>query len=389
MALIRRWWLSLPVLVALVALVTLLPPRVPSADRVWFGLVYVAGAEVYGGASPSPYRRDVQEAVRVQETAVEQAGLSDSVLAAAHGARALRSSDGAVTVVYEAPLSADSARFWLDAASRELALYPSPGTRGMPLVVALFANPTRAGGKRIASWTVRELVDQAETSNACIVLVDLFNKPDWMRAASYVAHDASGRPVTRWLGACALYARFGSPGAMVGRWSVGDATFWYRWYPLTSQLVDARRVVRRRQLQPTIGPDDLPWWAARWLAVGCVRGAAQACLRATGLDTWGQLPYSAFMTIPPERVLAFLLASSTPQQFAALWRSPLKPDAALANAYQTPAATLVRDALRHWYEVPPAGGPHLDATAAVTGAGWAVLALLLALLAGRRWRAAA
>ena len=325
--------------------------------------------------------------MRVQELAARNAALAESILRVARGPRALRSADGVVRLVYEAPLTADSARFWLDGVTRELALYPAAGGGGMPLVVALFSAPERAREKTASYWTTRELVQQTRAASACVVTVNLFSTAEWLRAGTYVAHDAARRAVTRWLSACGLYARFGSPGPMVERWAVGDVRRWYRWYPLTSQLVDARRPVRRRDIQPMLGESDLPWWAARWLEAGCLLGATSACLRATGLDAWGVAPYSAWETVPPERVLASLLASGSPERFAAFWRSPLRAEAAVASAYHAPAAGLVRDALLHWYRVPSSGGPRVDARVALAGVVWAALAVLLAMLAGRRWKA--
>jgi len=387
MALNRQAWLWGPVLAALLLLVALLPPRVPEEDRGPFPFVRTSSPVFWGGNAPASYRRDVQTALRVQQASVQHAALADSILAASRGPRALHATDGAVTLVYETPLGADSARFWLDAVTRELELYPRAGAAGMPLVVALLSDPARERGDVAWYWTVRELLDRAGSGHACIVTVNFYARAEWVRAATYVAHDASGRPVTRWLGACALYARFGAPGAAVERWAVGDARLWYQWYPLTTTLLEARRTVRRREVRNGLGSYDAPWWTPAWLAGSCLRGAPSPCLRAMGLET-GDRDWYADATLSPARLLAFLLAAGAPERFAAFWHSAAPAASALATAYGAPAGTLVQDALRHWYEVPSPGGPRTDARTVLVGLAWALLAVWLGLVAGRRRQSA-
>lgn len=385
---LRRWaWLWGPVVAALLAMVALLPPRVPTGAYPVLGIWPTVDLAYRPEYRPRVYAADLQDARRKQEARLHHAILVDSIIVAARGPHALRSDSAPITVVYEAPLTSDSARSWLRAATREIAVYPEAGPGGMPIVVALLSNPVRARGRSggIYYWGVQQLFDQASAAGACVVAVSLF-RPGTMRLA--VGHDASGKVVSRVLGTCALYGRFGAPGPGVARWALEDAGDWYWWEPLTVELRDARRPVRRWEVEhdqriggsPTVGE-------VRWLEIGCLHGSASACARTAGLAS---VPEDAFQVIyvgaasRRGRLIAHLLATGTPAQFAAFWRSSQPVSGALASAYGVPAGDLALAALRHWYAVPPVGGPRADPRTVLLGLGWAVLALAIALAAGRR-----
>jgi hypothetical protein len=388
---LKRWrWVWGPVLAALLVAIAVLPPRVPTRGlSTLFGVLsYGSYLYRYGYETQKPrsqFRDDVQNARSVQKWRLRRAILADSILTVARSPRALRSEDGQVTLVYEAPLTADSARVWLGAATRELALYPKVGTSGVALVVALLSTPARArpGNAELRyEWGVQALVDQAASAGACVVTVNLL-RDNWGRPS--FGHDLAGKPVTRVLGPCALYARFGLPGIEVSQWAAaGFGSSW--WNPLTAQLLDARRLVRRYQI-PRDRDWGNPWFGeVRWVEVGCLRGAAALCLRAAGL---GRHPESAYIygaaALARGQVMAQLLATGTPEQFAAFWKSPRPAVEALASAYGQRPAKLAMAAFEHWYSAPAEDERWGNAGGLAAGLAWVVLALALAVVAGRRW----
>ncbi len=390
MALTRWRWIGGPVVAALAVAIAILPPRVPSGDTVRFGFLfgpsYVAGPVQPGR---SPFVTDVLTARRIQAYRLRRARVADSIVGVARGPRALHSPDGRITVVYERPLTADSARSWLDAATRELALYSGGGRPAMPVVVALLTDTVRDRLEHRADnlWGVQELVDQAASAGACVTTVNLVWGERWLRAP--VGHDSDGHVVSRVLGACALYARFGLPGPGASR--LVEYGLEFSWQdPMTVQVLEARRHVLKLELERTVEGYALPWFGVvRWAAVGCLDGVDALCLRSAGLewepDSWEA--YSSYGAAGRVKLIGYLLATGTPAEFGAFWRSPLPPTEALTAAYGRPAGELVRAALEHWYTVPEPAAPLGSARNALAGLTWAGLALALSLAAGRRWQA--
>jgi len=277
----------------------------------------------------------------------------------------------------------DSARFWLDAVVHELDAYPPATGATLPLVVALFSDPARTKVPG-SYWDVEELPDQVAAKHACVAAVALSSVPSWQQA--YVGHVAAGRPATRVLDACGLVARYGAPGPQVGDWAWGDATYWSARTILVRQLVDGRRPLLRGEIRR----DESLWWPRgdQWRDVGCARGIATACLYTSGLAGHDVPVLARYRSpvLPPERLMAYLLATGTPAQFVSFWRSADPPAVALERAYGKPPGDLARAALRHWYAEPAPGGPGASGGMLLTAVGWAVLAVALALVAGRRWR---
>lgn len=387
---LKRWVrIAGPVVAALAVAIAILPPRVPSAGAVWVGLFFW-GNTGYRPAERSEFASDVLRARRIQEWRLRRALLADSILKAARGPRALRSKDGRVTVVYEKPLTADSARFWLDAASRELALYPEAGAPGMPLVVALLSDTARdlLRNRVNSPWGIQELVEQAATAGACVVTVGLTRRGEW--SGQVVGRDAEGHPVSRILGACALYAQFGLPGPGTSRWVASSVRDWARVDPVTPQLVEAKHRVLKFDLQRVEGY-SAPWYGVvRWLEVGCLEGSDVLCLRTAGLDpeSYGQGPSLVYdHALAGGRLLAYLVATGNEEQFAAFWHSGQRPAEALSSAYGRPAGAVVRATLEHWYAPPARPAPWGAARNLVTGLVWLALALAVAFAASRRWTA--
>jgi hypothetical protein len=386
---LTRWrWIGGPVVAALAVAIAILPPRVPSGDTVQFGFFsgpgYVAGS---AQAGRSQFVSDVLAARRIQAWRLRRARVADSIVSVARGPRALRSPGRQITVAYERPLTADSARFWLDAATRELALYPGGPRVRIPVVVALLSDTVRDRPERRADnmWGVQELVDQAASVGACVVTVNLIPRQSWLQPA--VGHDAAGHAVGRVLGACALYARFGLPGPGVSRW-VGSGFEYSGRSPIT-MLQEARRHVFRLQLQHTFGPFELEsYGGVRWAVVGCLTGVDTLCLRSAGLsrESGSQGPYWFYSTVGRVEVISYQLATGTPEAFGAFWRSPLPPAEALAAAYGRPAGGLVMTALRHWYWAPAPAARWGGARNVLAGLAWVGLALAASLAAGRHWK---
>ncbi len=388
---LRRWrWVWGSALAALLVAIALLPPRVPSEGNSLFRFSGWSGYAYQIVNERSQFRNDLQSAEWTQKGRLRRAILADSILKAARGRGALRSEDGVITLVYETPLSADSARLWLSAAARELALYPMGPAPGMHLVVALLSNPQRAGpGSPGASaeWGVRELLDQAASTGGCVVTVNLLPGRTLGRPA--VGHDLAGKPVSRVLGACALYARFGAPGPEVSRWAVAGLSSGWWWDPLTAQLNEARRRVRRLELPRGVDWGSSPWFGeVQWVEIGCLRGAAALCLRTAGLgpEPDSPFPYYRYSSLSRTKFLAYLLATRTPAQFAAFWRSPQPAAAALGSAYAEPAGMLAMSAFEHWYTAPAPSGLWENARSLLAGLGWVGLALALSIVASRHWK---
>ena len=387
---LKRWIrIAGPVVAALAVAIAILPPRVPSPGAVWVGLFFW-GAAAHPQSGRSEFASDVRSARQIQAWRLRRALLADSIRKAARGPRAVKSKDGLVTVVYEKPLTADSARFWLEAAARELALSPRPKNAGLPLVVALLSDPARDRPRRgVGSpWGIQELVEQTASAGACVVTVGLIRRLG--RGGQVVGRDAEGHPVSRILGACALYARFGPPGPGTSRWAASSVGNWAWVDPVTPQLVEARHRVRKLDLQRVEGY-SAPWYGVvRWLEVGCLEGSDVLCLRTAGLDpeSYGQDPTPFYYRpLAAGRLLAYLVATGNVDQFAAFWRSGQRPAEALASAYGRPAGSVVKAALEHWYAPPAPPAPWGSARGLAAGLVWLGLALAVAFAASRRWTA--
>jgi len=390
---VKRWLrIGGPVVAALLVAIALLPPRVPQGPSASFGVLFGKGSWTSARPERSQYTTDVLSARRTQRVQLVRARIADSIVAAAGGPRAVRSGGGRVALVYERPLTADSARAWLDAVERELALYPEERGHGMPLVVALLSDPARDKPKATPGllWGVREFHDQAASAGACVVTVDLISRQSWLRPV--VAHDAAGNPVTHVLGACALYARFGQPGPEVGRWMEGG--YGFTWGELmTVQLQEARRrILRADMLSMSEGYPASYYAASRWLEVACLEGETAPCVREAGLgreSNGADLSFSYTRAITRNRLLVYVLATGTAEQFGAFWRSPGSPAEALHASYGKPAGTLVLAALRHWYTPVPGPSPWGGARNALDGLVWVGLGLAAAMAVGRHLKTAA
>jgi hypothetical protein len=385
---LKRWrWVLSPLLAALILAVLALPPRVPVGEGL---LGRFFGPGDYDYVPQDPTRAAVRDAIRTQSRRLIAQRLADSLAAAARRADALHSADGAVTVVYEPPITRDSARTWLAAAEAELGLYPRPDTTtGLPVVVALRATPVRsrdANERILLSPALLGLQGAATSSGACVVVINLAqDMPDWY-ARRLVAHDAARRPLGRFLDACALYGRYGLPGAAVATWAErGPSWYWGGYDRLSLRVQEARRSVRRDTVVAVLTSSSFWQGGLQWAPIACLRGGTATCARLADLSG---LPSGLFwwsFRLTRGQVLAWLVAQGSPAQFARFWRSRLPPAQAIEAAYGEPAGRLAMAAFRHWASPPGPGGPRAGGRVVVGGVLWAALALGLALVAGRRW----
>ena len=384
MALRRALWLWAPLAVAGGLAVAVLPPR-PLSEAPYGRFSWDAWA----------WRRErlaegtALRAVRRLERRVAVASRGDSLLAVARaGRQVVRSADGRISVLYEAPLSVDSARRVLAAAERELALFPWARAAGVPVVLALYADSARHPGELPEWWRRRQFVRSGSLGSACIVEL---NYLPGRRQTGRRARAAQP------LGECALYALLGMPGGVDLRWlglgAVGGDPEWYSW--LASDAV----MHARRQGPRAMAPWEWrPEWAALLLArlpaeqtlrflrspfawhwSACLAHGGPVCLRVTRATA-----ISWYGTLPATVTLGYLLTEGDPQRFAALWRSNLSSAEALQAAYGRPAAALLHDALRRSW-VPAPHGPQVTSRVVSAALGWIAVALGLALLAaGRR-----
>ena len=383
---LKRWrWVWGPALAAALVALLALPPRSPSESSLLVA-IGMFGDWTYVGAR-QPQRDAVQGAVATLRRRLRDGELVDSLVRAARGTRALRSSDGRVTVVYETPLTRDSARVWLAAAQGELALYPAAGGKGLPVLVALASDPAR--WRRMPSpeywgwFGVQHLVSAAESRGVCAVTIDLHVR--FTDASQLVGRSAAGQPVGRFLDVCALYAGFGLPGA-AAQWATGGTgPWWYYRYPVSTALQEARRPVRRGTVVYEQA-GSVPWSGViRWVDVGCLHGSDTLCARWARFG--GSEPpwfYRYGQYFSRAQVVGYLLTHGTPAQFAAFWHSSQPAAAALAAAYGKPTGQLVRSAFAHWFDIPEAGGPRVGGRALLAGLFWAGLALAVAVTAARR-----
>jgi|GEM_PF-5921777 len=394
MALKRVLWAAAPIGVAVALVIALLPPRpLPEKETA---LTWALGYQIWSGYFDrgSQGARDVKAAVRHLKDEVFLARNADSLEALArHGASLVRSADGRITVLYERPLTADSARRVLRDAERELALYPAAEGPGTPVIVAIHSDTARMHDVRLQGWIRRQYLHRGAGGTVC--LSEILRQP---RRQNF-----SGQRTAWPLDRCAVYARFGTRHGGATRpldlFGEGSNRYW-------SANPVAERLARARQQGP---PKPAPWewrpaWSppvrsdeprgyqippVYWEVSACLAGSDASCLRASGLGvrrvsafywSWWDQPVAA------TSLVVALLATGDGRRFERFWQSDLPDAQALEAVYGTPAASVVRGALmRQWVPVPH--GPQVTARVLSAALGWMVVALGLAVVAGRRRQA--
>lgn len=140
---------------------------------------------------------------------------------------------------------------------------------------------------------------------------------------------------------------------------------------------------------PGAEPRGYPIPPVYWESSACLAGSDASCLSASRLGErrlsgvywwWWDQP------VGNTSLVVALLATGDGQRFERFWQSDLPDAQALEAAYGTPAASVVRGALmRQWVPVPH--GPQVTARVLSVALGWMVVALGLAVVAGRRRQA--
>jgi hypothetical protein len=362
---------------AALVLVAALPPR-PAPDEPTI-LTSLMGFRYYGGWWWRGDRRrlTVERTVRT---------LARHIRAREHGAavvrgtganrRSIASERESLRVVYDASIPSSAAREWLASAERELALYPRSGT-GIPVVVELAAAWPYPGDRWSEPYGVGRMV--VEGPRPTCLVTRFFSRADAEKNGYGVPVGLRGVVLDR----CALYARYGLPGAQVRNWlGLGDAwaNTWFR----TGVSASLRRASWRTL------PDTVEWFRADWWigealsAVQCLRGNDSTCevvsaIKPTPTDRGSRYDVGDF---PAEQVAAYLLGAQPTEAFVRFWRSELPVADALESAYGAPAGALVRRALSRQY-APPAKA-HTSIGRLVLAPAWILVALGLSWVGARR-----
>jgi len=371
-----RWAIAIGTIACLI-LVAALPPR-PAPDKPTI-LASLMGFRYYGGWW---WRGDRHSQIVEQTTHI----LARHVRAREHGAAVLRG-DGAnrrsiaseresLRVVYDVSIPPRAAREWLASAERELALYPRSGA-GVSVVVELAAAWPYPGNRWSEPYSVGRMV--VEGPRPTCLVTRFFSREVVQKKAYGVPVDLRGVVLDR----CALYARYGLPGAQVRNW-LGLRDAWASTWFRAGVSASLRRAAWRSL------PDTVEWFRADWWigealrAVQCLRGNDSTCeavsaINPTPIDRRSRYYVGDF---PAEQVAAYLLAAHPTEAFVRFWRSELPVADALASAYGAPAGALVRWALSRQYVVP--GRAHTSVGQLVLAPAWILVVLGLAWVGARR-----
>ncbi|MFI5208302.1 MAG: hypothetical protein ACHQX4_09815 [Gemmatimonadales bacterium] len=326
--------------------------------------------------------------------------MADSLFALTNGPRAVKSADGALTVLYEQPLGADSARVWLAMLERELALAPRGTGAGVPVVVALKSAPSkrnprgaegeavgRDGAAREDPWVAMRFVSPRAERPTCFVALRLVDLKPGQNAnpGELIERDSrTGAARTAVLDRCLIYARFGVPGAQVERWAgrrVDVRRWWSQGDNLSWALEAGRQSRARDEMISNLSPRELSDYWADPLNSSCVRGSSVLCLKSVGLIADPTLRGESYWMGNVRRSLIAELILKDPARFERFWRSAEPPTVALEKAYGRPAGEIVGEWKRSAFSV-PALGPRTPAL--LSSLGWAVLAIGLSLLTAHR-----
>ena len=362
MALRTRWPVLGAVTVLSLVVVAVLPPRACGTGNR--SLVEMMSCSYGSGvASPQPAVAE-RTRDRLRQAQVRRQ-LADSILSS----RAVRrlTVAGGLSVAYEAPLTVDSARRWLALAAREMALIPGSG-HGAPVVLVLLSDSRRfaqsdADDSRPPRWWYRPELDRFTTGahGACLVVLRL--------RASWRFDYLLGQERPALLDWCALYGRFGAPGAEVERWAGHAFSLGWRDPSSLAELVQTMRADSARAI------DD-------WQVSACQAGSGEACLAFLGAGRNARAAWF-FQRERARDLLAWLLATGDPVQFQRFWRAQGTLNEALRAGYDRPGAEILQNWARSRFRAAPRQGmarPKL----LLAGAVWFSLAMVAAFVAMQR-----
>lgn len=404
---LKRWaWPGATLAAMALAAIFVLPPRTVT----WDDRGFIVGPDYwYYGRGESVFERTLNATGRRLRERIEGRRRLDSILVASRRPGAMRTTDGLLTLVHGPRFSLDSASMWLRALRAELDAFPAAAVNGIPIVVAAYTDRSgrevdRAG---YANWNFRRQLHQGDGRSTCVVEMNLAGRRKWFNPRGLLSRDSSGALRSRVLDWCVLYGRYGMPGERVARWSAGLLRS-QSWGWVTHSLYENVAAARRHRPASAMIPEG-SWYRlfsndweyaylrqqTSYLVTGCVRGDRLLCLQKLRLTDerspasaepdlywWG----SRFAYLSTRGLIAHLLATERGDRFAAFWRSPLEPAAALAAAYGRPPGDLiVAWAQREW--LPPHVGAYAPGRVLAAGLGWMVLALAVGMLTARWWKA--
>jgi hypothetical protein len=374
MALKRRVALGVAVLMVLLV-VAILPPR-SCLDVEQWGIT--AAALCSGSRYPvrSTHGESIDRARARLTRRLREHQLADSLRALANAGRGVRSVDGSVVVLYETPLTPDSARAWLRLAlgERDRIAAGEPHAR---IVLALDSRPmpvTRddAGHRRLAYYAgprSRRFTNIAGRDTTCFVTLRLSQESRWdVEVTDSDERGAYGA----FLGSCGLVGRFGAAGAAA--LAATGVTF------VNERLTSAQRrstvVPAPTGGRPRLDPQD--YWRT-----GCAKGELDACASLIGLGQEDQSWMGSFRGLSIDRYfLAYLREVEGPEKFQRFWQSPLLGEQALIDAFGRPAAETARAWAHRDYSLPD--DDSTDTGAMVLAAvGWLGAALAAAIAIGK------
>ena len=287
--------------------------------------------------------------------------LTDSLRVAMPRSPAVRSVDGALTVMYQ-HLSADSARTWLRLAEDELSRTPGTGRRH--IVVAL----QWVQGSGAAALLADRAIGIAGSDTTCYVRINV-NQPAY--ALDYYVSEETHVRSGQFLGICALYARFGAPGRGFSRLAESS-------YILHGPFLAGRASSIPRSMAES--RRRLPSEPVTYVGSACVLSTPRACRAFIHQDRWTTIgPIGA----GSQDLVAWLLDNADSASFGRFWRSDAPYVEALGRAYGKPGDLVLQDWLRHRWKQPTAG-PRADGRITLATMGWLGSTLLLAAWIGVR-----
>jgi len=375
----RHWGLGATLLAVAIVVVVVLPPR-PVPDQCDFAAAVLGFScrNWYGGTGD--YTAKVRRARNRFADAIAARPHGAADVRASRGPLALRSTREPVVVVRDPDVPIDAAREWLRDAEMELAVYPRATSVGVPVIIGLHTARVFPDSERNRNYGAARLLYTEGRDTACIADVvlhlsrvgsQLFPKEFWrLRPGGW-----DGRRIGR----CALYARYGVPGAGVQAW-YGLLPRWQWTYDGSLRVELARRATPRR-------PIDwqqvffLEWGSYDWPGFLACLNSGVACegifnvLKGRDTEQWSYREDKAIL-------IADLLKSRGPDRFVRFWRSSLPVDSALQEGYGVPVGVLGREALLRRVIPRPPAGPHRGAVA--TSVVWLAGLLGLAMVLSRR-----
>jgi len=364
--------------------VAALPPRAcPAIQNERIGLVeaFFCGWSGLFGYERRPHRRSVDRAQLAIEAELDLRRKLDAARAALAGSGLATATDGQITIAFEGPGAADSARIWLRYARREIELLPQATSDGAAVTVVAVTDSTRALARSLIERPYR--IDDIRRwipdgrGGTCWVVLDRASLASRNRGP----RDASDG-VGTFLGWCALAARYGAPGPHIAH--VAQQVFTDNWWQraIGDQMVTIAQ--DREQFKRAINADRnrlfrisrvRDWLGDDFRVQACARGDDESCVSLAG----GEGRASFLWRNRRNLLLLHLLATDGGAPFERFWQSTSPFNEAIEAAYAAPLPQVVRRWAKE-YELRWNPGP--APREALSAFGWMGIALALAAFAG-------